>query len=329
MHLHIATPAPAGSLHGNRITALRWERHLGALGHSVTVANGWTSEPADALIALHALRSHDAVMRFRAAYPQRPIVLLLTGTDLYRDLAGDAASRAKVLASMQAADKLVVLQEEAIASVPSELRAKIVTIHQSVPLLPTERQSLPEHCFLVTVIGHLRDEKDPFCIVRALRRLPEASSLRVLHLGRAMDDAHEDRAKQAMQEDPRYGWVGELPQYNALQWLASGQLMVISSRMEGGAHVVSEAIAAGVPVLASDIPGNHGLLGNDYPGYFPVADDAALAALLDRAMAEPDFLAQLTDAVHARQALVAPETERTAIADLIKALPQEAVSLAR
>ncbi len=316
--LLIVTPAAPGSLHGNRMTALRWQRQLRVLGHPVSIANDWNGQPAGVLVALHALRSHDAVLKFRAAHPDRPIVLVLTGTDLYRDLAGGACRRDRAIATMHAADRLVVLQDEAAAAVPGELRSKLVTIFQSVA--PLERQPTSAHRFLVTLIGHLREEKDPFCIVRALRRLPEATALHVLHLGQAMDEAHQRDAECAMQQDARYAWLGELPHRAALRWLASSDLMVISSRMEGGAHVVSEAIAAGVPVLASDIAGNRGLLGADYPGYFPVGDDAALAALLARAMAEPDFLALLTNAVLARRPLVSPDTERAAIAALLDSL---------
>ncbi len=318
MPIHLVTYAPPGSLHGNRMTTLRWQRHLRALGYRVTISDSWTNEPAAVLIALHAQRSHAAIQRFRAAHPEHPIVLVLTGTDIYRDLASDGDARAQVLASMQAADRLVTLQDEAIDTVPAELHSKVVTIHQSVP--PLQRLSGVEGRFLVTVIGHLREEKDPFCIVRALERLPDASGLRVLHLGKAMDDTHRVGAEQAMQQDPRYAWLGQLPHQATLHWLASSSVMAISSRMEGGAHVVSEAISAGVPVLASDIPGNRGLLGKDYPGYFPVGDDAALATLLTRSMAEPDFLAQLGDAVQARRTLVSPDAERSAIAHLIEGL---------
>lgn len=300
------------------MTALRWQRHLRALGHQVTMSNHWTSEPADVLVALHARRSHDAIAGFRVAHPDRPVVLVLTGTDLYRDLAGDADTRACVLASMQTADRLVTLQQEAIEAMPAALRDKAVTIHQSVP--PIARQPTVDKRFLVTVLGHLREEKDPFCIARALRHLPESRQLRVLHLGKAMDEAHQRNAEQAMREDNRYAWIGELPHQAALHWLSSSHLMVISSWMEGGAHALSEAVAAGVPVLASNIPGNRGLLGADYPGLFTAGDDAALAALLRQTMDSSAFLARLTDAVLARRPLVSAETERERIARLIDSL---------
>lgn len=313
--IHIVTPAPPGSLHGNRVTALRWQRHLRGLGYRVSVSESWSGQPARLLVALHALRSHDAIRDFRRAHAQRPVVLVLTGTDLYRDLPAGGVPRRQVLASMQAADRLVLLQDDAIEQIPVGLRDKAVTIHQSVP--PLRRLATPVRSFLVTVIGHLRDEKDPMCTARALQRLPTRDALRVVHLGEAMDERYRREAQDAMSRDRRYTWLGRRSHGQALRWLARSHLMVISSRMEGGAHVVSEAIAAGVPVLASDIPGNRGLLGAAYPGLFPAGDDAALAALLDRAMAAPDFTAALAAAVLERRPLVSPETERLRIARLM------------
>lgn len=315
MRIHIVTPAPPGSLHGNRVTALRWQRQLRALGHRVTVGEHWAGEDAQWLVALHAVRSHDAIRAFRAAHPQRPVVLLLTGTDIYRDLPAGGEAQAKALSSMQQADRLVLLQDEAIDALPVPLRERAVIIHQSVP--PIRRLPPPIRSFLVTVIGHLREEKDPMCTFRALRRLPSLPSLRVVHLGKAMEATQEHAAREAMACELRYAWLGERGHHDALRWLARSRLMVISSRMEGGAHVVSEAISAGVPVLASDIPGNRGLLGADYPGLFPVADDAALAALLERAQASPDWLDRLAQAVLKRRPLVSPETERGRIRQLL------------
>jgi glycosyltransferase involved in cell wall biosynthesis len=96
--------------------------------------------------------------------------------------------------------------------------------------------------------------------------------------------------------------------------------MVISSRMEGGAHVVSEAIALGIPVIASDIPGNRGLLGEDYPGYYPVADENALATLLYRAEKTPSFYASLQKHIDLRRELINPASEKQAIQAMVNAL---------
>jgi glycosyltransferase involved in cell wall biosynthesis len=117
--------------------------------------------------------------------------------------------------------------------------------------------------------------------------------------------------------EPRYRWLGELDHAGAMRWLARSHAMVISSVMEGGAHVVSEAIAMGVPVIASDIPGNAGLLGDDYPGLYPVGDDKALAALLARAAADARWLALLGKKVLARRRIVAPALERKSLQRLL------------
>ena len=72
--------------------------------------------------------------------------------------------------------------------------------------------------------------------------------------------------------------------------------------MEGGANVISEAARIGTPVLASRMSGNIGMLGAKYPGYYPVADDAALAELLMRAKGDRAFYRALQAALRTRRA---------------------------
>ncbi len=314
MELVIVTPAPPGSRHGNRATALRWAGHLRRLGHRVSVEVEWSGRPRDAMIALHARRSHASIEAWKKAWPARPLVLVLTGTDLYRDIRNDPDAKA----SLDLADRLVVLQEKGLDELPPRHRAKACVIFQSVP--SHRRHASPRSYFLVTVIGHLREEKDPFRAAHALAHLQGGGELRVVHMGGAMSTDMEHEARVLMRSDPRYRWLGELSHARAMQWLARSHVMIISSRMEGGAHVVSEAIAAGVPVLASHIPGNVGLLGEDYPGYYPVENERALAALIDRARGDRAFLLELERKVKARRSLVKPATERAALKALLARL---------
>jgi putative glycosyltransferase (TIGR04348 family) len=311
VRIRIVTPAPPGSRHGNRNTALRWAAHLRALGHRVAVDTEWRGEPEDALIALHARRSHAAIAAWKEAHPDRPLILALTGTDLYRDIRTDADAQK----SLELADRLVVLQEEGLKELSRKDRSKVLVIHQSVPHV--KRLPRPPGRFLVTVIGHLREEKEPFCAARALAHLRQAD-VRVVQLGKALSEGMAREARRFMKRDARYRWLGELPRASALRWLARSHAMVISSRMEGGAHVVSEAIAAGVPVLASRIPGNVGLLGKSYPGYYAVGDDRALARLIARSRGDARFLKSLEKSVKARRALVRPAAERRALKALLR-----------
>lgn len=310
LRIGIVTPAPPGSRHGNRNTAQRWAGHLRSLGHRTHIALEWNQGDYDLLIALHARRSHGSIKAWKKAHPQRPLALVLTGTDLYRDIRGDADARE----SLALADRMVVLQPRGLDELDAKLRAKTRVIFQSVRAV--RRQAPPRGYFLATVIGHLREEKDPFCAARALARLPR-SAMRVVHLGKAMTPETGREARALMRAEPRYRWLGELDHAAAMRWLARSHVMVISSRMEGGAHVVSEAIGCGVPVIASAISGNIGLLGEDYPGYYPVADHAALAEQLARAQSDPAWLASLETAVKARRGEVDPAAEREAIAALI------------
>jgi putative glycosyltransferase (TIGR04348 family) len=316
--IEIVTPAPAGSLHGNRITALRWQRFLKALHYRSTVSEQWSGQACDLLIALHGLRSYDSIQRFKDAHPDRPLVLIMTGTDIYRDLQGSP----KVVMSMEASDAIVVLQPAAMNALPEGFHRKVQVIYQSVKA--PKRKNPPARSFLALVIGHLRAEKDPFCAVESLSFLRSESRLRLVQLGKAMSPEFEARAVALEKSFDRYRWLGQRSHANTLQWLSRSHLMVISSIMEGGAHVVSEAIAMGIPVIASDIAGNRGLLGENYPAYFPVGDQAALAKLLAQAEFDQEFYQSLCDAISARHHITLPELEQASIQKLLEGFAPDA-----
>jgi putative glycosyltransferase (TIGR04348 family) len=296
------------------MTALRWQGFLEELGYSVEVTESWSGEDVGVLIALHAFRSHQSIVQFKKRYPSRPIVLILTGTDLYRDM----QNHSEVLQSMEIADQLIVLQSSALDSIPPSLRSKAQVIYQSVEIDLTD--PIAKEDFLVSVIGHLREEKDPFCVARSLPLLPSDSKINIKHLGQAMNSQMEDLARNFNATLDRYRWIGEVSHTDALRILSQSRLMVISSFMEGGAHIVSEAIALGIPVIASDIPGNRGLLGEDYPAYYPKGDERALANLLYRSEIMPSFYASLQKHIVLRKELIKPAREKQSIQEMVGAL---------
>jgi len=301
MRIRLVTPAPRRSRSGNRVTALRWARCLRVLGHDVDLSPAYDGGGGDALVALHAVKSADSVARFRAERPDAPIVLALTGTDVYGD---DPATEA----SAALADRLVVLQPLARTRLPEELRPKTRVIYQSAPR-PAEPPEPATAFFDVAVLAHLRRVKDPFRAAHAARLLPESSRVRIVHAGAALEPDLSREAAKEMAANPRYVWRGDVPRREALRTLAVSRLAVISSLAEGGANVVSEAAAASVPLLASRIDGTVGLLGEDYPGYFPVGDTRALSNLLLRAESDPVFLRALRDGVERSAPLFSPERE--------------------
>lgn len=312
MNISLITPARPTARSGNRNTAVRWANFLRHMGHHVVIREMWDGQPADLMIALHARRSHASIQRFAAQYPQRPLVVMLTGTDLYRDIQHDMDAQE----SLRLASLLVVLQERGMDALPPALRGKTRVIYQSAPAMQAAKPCKIH--FDVCVIGHLREEKDPFRAALALRHLPNASSIRVMQMGAAMDQGMAENANRMMLETARYRWLGELPRWQVRKKLARCRLLVLSSRMEGGANVICEALSAGVPVIASRIPGNIGMLGEDYAGYYPLEDDAALASLLARAESDADFYALLSRQCVVRGKRMQPEKEKTALEKLLK-----------
>lgn len=265
------------------------------------------------MVAVHAWRSVAAIEGFKARFPTRPVVLQLSGTDIYEYLDSDPGP---TLRSMERADRLVALNDLAWKAVPKSLRARLCVIHQSAPPLALPRRP-SRRAVMVSVIGHLRDVKDPLRAAEAARLLPADSRIRIEQVGRAYTSEWAGRAHAEMAINARYQWRGDVSPSAVRRLLARSHAMVISSLSEGGANVVSEAIVAGVPVLASRVDGNVGLLGADYRGYFPVGDTQALVRLLRRLEIEPGFVATLAKALARRKPLFRPARERAALRRLL------------
>lgn len=237
-------------------------------------ANGRSDAHADVLLALHARRSAPSIAAWAQAHPQRPLVVALTGTDLYRDIAHDASAQR----SLALAHRLIVLQDQAPLALPPEWRDKCRVVLQS----STRRQTLlkTRRHLRVVAVGHLRDEKDPLTLMAAARLLRSEEGIFIDHIGAALDPALAQAARDTARACPHYRWLGALPHGAARQHIQRAHLLVHPSRLEGGAHVIMEAVLSGTPVLASHMAGNVGMLGMDYAGYFPVGDAGALAERL-------------------------------------------------
>jgi putative glycosyltransferase (TIGR04348 family) len=272
------------------VTAVRWQRILRKLGHRVLLARNYEDQRADLMIALHARRSFDSIRRFRRSHPDAPLIVALTGTDLYRDL----GQNRKAEASLEFAMRIVVLQRKALDKLRISWRKKARVIHQSVT--PFKRRDWRSGIrFDVCIIGPLRPVKDPFRAALASRLLPRSSRIRVIHAGDAIAKSAEVRARKETISNPRYKWLGGVSQARVRRILSNSRLFVISSRMEGGANALGEAIVAGLPVLASRIDGSVGILGSNYPGYFEVGDTRGLARLMLRCETDAQFMKRLTD----------------------------------
>jgi putative glycosyltransferase (TIGR04348 family) len=315
--IQLVTPAPLRLNNGNKITAIRWSRILRGIGHKVDIAQHYSGASCDLLIALHARRSYRSIAKFHELHGDLPLVVVLTGTDVYKDLQNDPDAQR----SLKLATRIVVLQKQALAELPKQAQAKTRVIYQSAEPYKghAPKKNKP---FKVCVIGHLRAEKDPLRAAMAARQIPGFSNLEVLHVGRALDPVLGKQAQAEAATNPRYSWVGELPYWMTRRVLARSHLLAITSQMEGSSNVLSEALASAVPVVASRIPGLIGTLGKDYPGYYPVGDTAALAELLLRAEYDQGFYRSLKRACERAASLIQPQREIASWKLLLRELEQ-------
>jgi len=305
----------AGSSSGNAVTSRRWQAILRELGHRVSLAGGVDDlEAFDLLIVLHALRGAAPLAAFAGRFPDRPRILALTGTDLYGDLSRDPVA----LRSLELADRYVVLQPLGLRQLPAALRERAVAIYQSAERY--EASVVDADRFDVCVLAHLRQVKDPLLAAVAVRQLPAESKIRVLHAGAALDEKLATQAREEARTNRRYEWLGELDREQALRRLAASRLLVLTSKLEGGANVLTEAIAAGVPIVSSRIDGSIGILGERYPGYFSTGDSRGLADLLLRLERDSEFYAELRGHVAQLAELTGPEREMRAWERLLAGL---------
>lgn len=314
--LILVTPYLAGANNGNWRTAARWARML-APRCRVIVLPPDASLPDDAvaLVALHARRSRHAVARWKAAHPDRALVVALTGTDLYRDLpAGDRDA----IASVADADRLIVLQGEALASLDAGERARTSVVVQSARALVPFARKATSRCRTV-LVAHLRSEKDPVTALDAWRRLPRDLAATLTIVGAALEEPLADAVRRATAADRRVRWLGARPHAWTRQAIRRAHALIVTSRMEGGANVVVEALTSGTPVIGTRIPGNVGLVGAGYDALFPAGDAKALADLVMRAARDRRWLAALERECAHRGRRMTPENETRALVAAIDA----------
>ena len=312
----LVSPAMQEANNGNWHTAHRWAQFLSGYC-DIAFAQQWTA-PGDCftslhqpqlMIALHARRSAASIQAWANACPRKPLLVVLTGTDLYRDINTDPEAQK----SLALASHLVVLQDAGLDALPQQWRGKARVIYQSAPPLVPAAKSARR--FGALMVGHLREEKDPLTFMKAALQ-PQAAGVFFEQIGSALSPEFALAAQLTATQTTRYQWLGELPRAATRQRIKRAHVLVNCSRMEGGAHVILEAVQSGTPVLASRISGNIGMLGTHYQGYFETGNELQLAALVRRCATEPDFLAMLNTQCRQRAPLFDPLREKQLVINL-------------
>ncbi|QJC56863.1 hypothetical protein HC248_02174 [Polaromonas vacuolata] len=325
----IISPALKAANNGNWQTANRWQKMLSPY-YQVRISQNWPDGPEaqhdKVMLALHARRSASSIAAWAKAHaPSQAanisspgLAVVLTGTDLYRDIHEDA----QAAHSLELAQCLVVLQECGPEALPEALRERAMVMFQST----SERRALvkTQRHLRVVMVGHLRDEKTPETLMNAARLIAPNEGILIDHIGAPLDANLGQLAEATAADCPHYRWLGSLSHAQTRRRIQQAHLLVHTSRMEGGAHVVMEAVRSNTPVLASNIDGNRGMLGADYAGYFDWNNAEQLVSLLRQARAsqsnnndDSDLLKTLQAQSHQRAALFAPETEQASLLKLV------------
>lgn len=317
----IVSPALPTANNGNWRTARRWQRLL-APDATARVVQHWPDARAandTLMLALHARRSADSIQAWAQAHPGRGLAVALTGTDLYQDIRSDAEAQR----SLELAQRLVVLQELGAQALPAACRDKARVVFQSTPARAALRKTA--RLLRAVMVGHLRPVKSPQTLFEAARLLCQRDDIRIDHIGQTDDGALAEQARATARDCPSYRWLGALPHAQTLQRIQRAHVLVHTSALEGGAHVIMEAVRSGTPVLASRVPGNIGMLGADYAGYFAHGDAAALAQLLEDCRAGQQakdpaqaLLARLGGQCALRASLFDATAERAALIQLLQ-----------
>jgi putative glycosyltransferase (TIGR04348 family) len=330
----IVSPALADANNGNWQTARRWQQLLQCLGgaappRKARIVTQWPDGPMAAkdqcMLALHARRSAASVAAWAnsrspgqtysaVTQPVPGLAVVLTGTDLYRDILTDTLAQR----SLQLAQRLVVLQAMGLNALPIALQARASVIFQSTPARVALAK--PTRFLKALMVGHLREEKSPQTLFAAARLLNATDAIHLDQIGAPLDSTLADQAQTTALICPHYRWLGGLPHNTTRRHMQRAHVLVHTSRMEGGAHVVMEAVRCGTPVLASRIAGNVGMLGADYAGYFDWDDASGLVSLLRQCRDDAAFMAHLQGQCATRAPLFSTEVERQALHALVDRL---------
>jgi glycosyltransferase involved in cell wall biosynthesis len=344
--VRILTPFGQESGMGNWRTASRYAQMLRASGINASVFE--PSAADDALVSsgqrtvavvLNAYRSADQVsLCVRGGIP---VMVVMTGTDLYGNLRPSNAGQPDYRIAEQAMESaalILALQSEAAAEIQARWPALADRVHTLVQTSPPRRPHAPEvtsHSKTVRfmIAAHFREEKDPRTAFMGFheafpegwgqradgRRVP----VRLIHVGGYRD---KTLAQEMMRLSERYpGILIEGPRTHAetMRQMTHVHCLLQPSVSEGGALVIAEAVACRLPIIASDIPAHRSQLGSDYPALFPVRDTEKLATLMRRFIADPGLVASI-HGLHPRlqATLATPTHERDELVRLVRRLAE-------
>ncbi len=158
-------------------------------------------------------------------------------------------------------------------------------VHPGAMLQASEALGIPPGAPMFVVVAELSANKRPLDIALALARMHDRTS-HLVYLGEdgsETDSLRELVAAQNLSDRIHLaGMVGDVRPY-----VAQATALVLASKREGLPRSIMEALALEVPVITSASRGSPDLVGTDAGIVVPIGDTSALAAAMDRIVADP------------------------------------------
>lgn len=304
---------------GNQITADRWVEMLDSLGHQAQVCRFSVDEldRADVNIFFNAAKSAGRIVKTKIALPDRPIVVVLSGTDLqdFRLMLPETQS------AISAADALVVYEESAISRLPPQMhqRSQTVVVPHSCRI-----EKLPDYQFQqglnIIAVSHIRPEKNLDRYFLCLKHFVDVPNLYFHHVGGTRDDQPAAEIQDVADEISNLRLHGEKSHDETLAMIRAADLLVHPSLVEGFPNVVVEAIVNGTPVALSRIDSHTTTFAGCLPGelFFDTDCGAELRDLLQTFVDDEGFRLRIGKACSAIANRFKPELERQGLLELLR-----------
>jgi glycosyltransferase involved in cell wall biosynthesis len=150
----------------------------------------------------------------------------------------------------------------------------------------------------IVAAGRLADAKNYPLLLDAMSKLRKTVPARLFILGEG------DREPALREQVARLGLGDDVVfcgfQRNPWKFIARADVFALSSRYEGFGNVLIEAMACGVPVVATSSPGTREIVSVGTDGFIVDRHEpAALAAALERVLADAALRARLSDGARA------------------------------
>ncbi|BCS55038.1 glycosyltransferase [Geobacter sp. SVR] len=301
MRAILISPYSRGPVRGNITTVNRIGHHLQRAGAEIAIL------PLDAVspeeIEAQALSfMPDIVHAFHIRYCgeraadlaerlKRPLVITVTGSDIYDDALRGHLSTTRALARADSIVCFSVTEAEQVAAHFPGVARRCAIIPQGVECRAESICSAcrPDDKPFVLLPAALRPVKNIESAIRATEGIRmNGSPLRLLIAGGVIDRAYAATIFDLISRSSWVRWLGEVPYHEMGALYREAGVVLNTSLYEGMPNCLMEAMALGRPVLAVDIPGNRSLIRHGETGWLYAGEeglrDRLVEILGDRAL---------------------------------------------